>query len=107
MRRVRNRQHPKISFLQLFSSRRLKIFRRRDLKSLFCLHTLGHPVILYTFKRASYFPAGGPMRNPRALEVLLKEGGADPNVMIQGRPLLIVLCDNSATRVRWIEKRKF
>jgi hypothetical protein len=47
------------------------------------------------------------MRNPRALEVLLKEGGADPNVMIQGRPLLIVLCDNSATRVRWIEKRKF
>jgi hypothetical protein len=83
-----------------FSQFNLKKISNRDFKSVFCLHILGHPVILYAFKRVSYLPAGGTARNRKAMQLLLKEGGADPNVLIQGKPLLVVLCENAATRVR-------
>jgi hypothetical protein len=57
-------------------------------------------VLLYTMKRVSYLPVGGPSHNTRALQMLLGQGGANPNVLVQGKPLLILLCENAAIKVR-------
>jgi hypothetical protein len=32
--------------------------------------------------------------------MLLGQGGANPNVLVQGKPLLILLCENAAIKVR-------
>jgi hypothetical protein len=75
-------------------------FWHRFFRSYSLANILGYPVLLYVFKRASYLPTGGPVRNTRALRMLMRDGGADPNVLVQGKPLLIIFCEHGATKVR-------